>query len=138
MRYLVDTNVCTKYLNGRSEEIKNNLELKKPSEITLCSIVKAELFYGAMKSSKPAKNFKKISHFVDRFISLPFDDKAAQIYGNVRSYLEKTGKPIGPNDLLIASIAISNSIILVTNNTKEFKRIKEITIEDWEQQQFNL
>jgi tRNA(fMet)-specific endonuclease VapC len=132
MKYLLDTNVCIKYLNGRSEEIKNNLELKKPSEITLCSIVKAELFYGAVKSSKPVENLNKINHFVDRFISLPFDDKAAKIYSNVRSFLEKTGKPIGPNDLLIASIAISNHIILVTNNTKEFKRIKEIKIEDWE------
>lgn len=133
MKYLLDTNVCIKYLNGRSEGIKKKLELTKPSDITLCSIVKAELFYGAMKSSKPSLNLQRIGYFAERFISLPFDDNTAQIYGNVRSYLEKIGKPIGPNDLLIASIAISNNIILVTSNTKEFKRIKEIKIEDWEQ-----
>ncbi|MBN2088610.1 type II toxin-antitoxin system VapC family toxin [candidate division KSB1 bacterium] len=132
MKYLLDTNICIKYLNGQSEAIKNNLELKKPSEITLCSIVKAELFYGAMKSSKPSYNLEKIRYFTDRFISLLFDDNAAQIYGNIKSYLEKKGLPIGPNDLLIASIAISQHIILVTNNIGEFSRLDELKIECWD------
>jgi len=134
MKYLLDTNVCIKYLNGRSEKIKKELELKSAIEINLCSVVKAELFYGAMKSSKPVENIHKINQFVNKFVSFSFDDKSAQIYGSVRAYLEKMGKPIGANDLIIASIAVSNNLILVTNNIKEFNRIKELKLEDWEQQ----
>lgn len=133
MNYLLDTNTCIKYLNGRSAEIKKKLESVNPQNIFLCSVVKAELFYGAVKSQKSRENLTKITNFMNQFDSLPFDDQAAQIYGRIKCYLEKAGKLIGPNDLLIASIAIANNIVLVTNNTREFKRIKEIQIEDWEE-----
>lgn len=132
MKYLLDTNVCIRYLNGSSEVIKKKLEFINPRDVTLCSIVKAKLFYGANKSARPSSNLNKIRYFTDQFTSLPFDDRAALTYGNIRSSLEKTGRPIGPNDLLIASVAISNDIILVTHNTKEFQRIKGIKVEDWE------
>jgi len=63
---------------------------------------------------------------------LPFDDKSVRIYGQIRSKLEKTGTPIGPYDLMIASIAISNDMVLVTHNIGEFERIDKLYIEDWE------
>ena len=132
MTYLLDTNICIRYLNGTSENIKQKLESQQPQEIVLCSIVKAELFYGALKSTKPTENPKKIHKFVDRFVSLPFDDKASEKYGEIRSNLEKSGTPIGPNDALIASIALANKVILITHNTREFKRVKRLKIEDWE------
>ena len=69
---------------------------------------------------------------MDNFVSLPFDDSASEKYGEIRSDVEKSGTPIGPNDLLIASIALANDIILVTHNTREFKRVKGIMINDWE------
>ncbi|MCB0293257.1 MAG: PIN domain-containing protein, partial [Calditrichaeota bacterium] len=66
------------------------------------------------------------------FISLPFDDSAAEKYGEIRATLEKAGTPIGPNDLFIAAIAAANKTILVTHNTREFRRVVELTLEDWE------
>ncbi len=98
----------------------------------LCSVVKSELLFGAYKSGKPDKNLLKINQFFESFISLPFDDTSANIYGKRRTALEKNGTPIGPNDLLIASIALSYDLILVTHNTREFKRVPGLNIEDWE------
>lgn len=130
--YLLDTNTCIKYLNGTSDKIKENFRSSMPEEIFLCSIVKAELYYGALKSAKPKDNFKKIFNFVNRFHSLPFDDNAAEKYGEIRTSLERSGTPIGPNDLLIASIAVSNDKIVVTNNVREFSRVQGLIIKDWE------
>ena len=132
MKYLLDTNVCIRYLNGQSDALRRCLKSKLPGEICLCSIVKAELFYGVVKSSKPEKNLERLSHFISGFPSLSFDDNSSEIYGKVRWDLERVGQPIGPNDLLIASITMSNGLTLVTHNTKEFSRISELSIEDWE------
>ena len=132
MTYLLDTNTCINYLNGTSEKIRNNLRSKHAEEINVCSVVKGELFYGALKSAKPERNLDKIRKFLDSFQSLPFDDTASEKYGEIRVKLEKTGTPIGPNDLFIAAIAASNNKILVTNNTREFRRVEGVTLEDWE------
>ncbi len=98
----------------------------------LCSVVKAELLYGAAKNDNPQGRLNKIQPFLDRFSSLPFDDNAAAYYAEIRAGLEKKGLPIGPNDLLIASIAVANQLVLVTHNVREFGRIDELTLEDWE------
>ena len=132
MSYLLDTNTCIRYLNGQSENVRKQLESKLPEDIVLCSVVKAELFYGARKSAKPEENLQKVNRFLERFASLPFDDKASEEYGEIRSKLEKTGTPIGPNDLLIAAISLVNDVTLVTHNTKEFGRVEGLKIEDWE------
>ncbi|HPG41424.1 MAG TPA: type II toxin-antitoxin system VapC family toxin [bacterium] len=133
MNYILDTNTCIKYLNGSSSAIKKKLESVDLLMVNLCSVVKAELIYGAMKSQKPRENLIKIEYFMNRFNSFPFNDKAAQLYGLIRSTLEKSGEIIGPNDLFIASIALANNCVLVTNNTKKFKRIKSIKLQDWEE-----
>ncbi|MBF0201396.1 MAG: type II toxin-antitoxin system VapC family toxin [Desulfamplus sp.] len=132
MTFLLDTNVCIKYLNGKSEKIREHIEFIEPDDVVLCSIVRAELIYGAMKSKNPEKNLEIQKKFMNRFISFPFDDDSARIYGEIRSELEKLGTPIGPNDLMIAAIAIQNDVVLVTHNTKEFGRIKTLKIADWE------
>lgn len=132
MTYLLDTNTCIRYLNGRSENIRQHLESSQPEEIALCAVVKAELFYGAMKSARPMENLARQQHFVNHFISFPFDDGAAEVYSRIRTQLERAGTPIGPNDLLIAAIAVANNVILVTHNTDEFSRVEDLKIEDWE------
>lgn len=132
MKYLLDTNVCIRYLNGQSEKIRQRLSMRSVDEIALCSVVKAELIYGAEKSGNPTRNLQRLSLFVKPFISLPFDDRAAEIYGQIRNRLEKAGTTIGPNDLMIASIAITSNVILVTHNTSEFGRVDNLQIEDWE------
>ena len=132
MRYLLDTNTCICYLNGTSEAIRRHIEITHPREIVVCAVVKAELFYGAENSQYPQVNLEKQRTFLDRFVSLPFDDQAAEAYGRIRAMLKKAGTPIGPNDLLIAAIAVAHNCVLVTHNTKEFKRVTELMLEDWE------
>lgn len=132
MIYLLDTNVCIKYLNGQSDKIVKKISSLSPDDIVICSVVRAELFAGAYKSKSFQKTYKKLITFLNVFPSLPFDVEDSDIFGNIRAELEKKGQPIGPLDLQIASIALSNNLILVTHNTKEFSRIKKLKIEDWE------
>lgn len=132
MIHLLDSNTCIRYLNGQSESIRRNLEARRPEEIVLCSVVKAELIYGAVKSARPESNLEKLRRFTEPFSSLPFDDGAAEVYGRIRTSLERKGTPIGPNDLLIAAIAIAHGAILVTHNTDEFRRLEDLRLEDWE------
>jgi len=99
MTYLLDTNTCAKYLNGRSDNIRLNLESRNSVDIVLCSVGKTELYYGAMKSQHPEKTLMRLNQFLERFISLPFDDDKSKTYGEIRAQLEKKGTPIGPNDL---------------------------------------
>lgn len=129
--YLLDTNICIYFLNRRSENIIKKLNNIEPEKIALCSIVKAELMYGALKSNNLQKTIKTLNGFFAQFNSYPFDDQAAEIYSQIRSELEKKGQIIGPNDLIIASIAIANQCILITHNCREFDRIKNLNMIDW-------
>ncbi|KAM3113762.1 PIN domain-containing protein [Phormidesmis sp. 146-33] len=112
MRYLLDTNVCIIYLKGRNLNLKQRLEAVPVQEITVCSIVKAELCFGAMKSADPERNFALQQTFLERFVSLPFDDFAAMTFGVIRAQLETRGMPIGAYDLQIAAIALANNLTL--------------------------
>jgi tRNA(fMet)-specific endonuclease VapC len=132
MKYLLDTNACIGYLNGRAIGIRQRLESMSPSDVVVCSVVKAELFYGTMKSPDPARTLARQAVFLEQFESLPFNDDAAEAYGRTRAYLEKRGEVIGPNDLLIASTALAHGVILVTHNTNEFSRVPELMLEDWQ------
>ena len=132
MTYLLDTNVCINYLNGRAGIVRQRMESLLPSEVVLCSVVKAELFYGAMKSANPPLTLARQEPFISQFLSLPFDDAAAEEYGRLRAFLAKQGLPIGPNDLLIAATALANNVTLVTHNISEFERVPGLQIEDWQ------
>ncbi len=132
MNFLFDTNVCISYLNNYLSPVRRKLEHLLPNQIYVCSVVKAELFYGAMKSKNPSRTLAKQNIFLNQFVSLPFDDKAAKIFGDIRAYLAKIGQPIGPYDLQIAAIALANELTLVTHNIREFSRIPHLQIEDWE------
>jgi len=132
MKYLLDTNACIKFINGDSESIKLKLQSYKPEDILLCSIVKSELMYGVQKSTKTAKNRERLNQFFLPFESLSFDDNCAAVYSEIRAALEKKGNVIGAYDMQIAAIAIRYNLILVTHNTKEFSRIANLKIEDWE------
>jgi len=132
MVYLLDTNTCIIYLKGKNIHLKEKLDSISISEISVCSIVKSELFYGAMRSAKPESNLKLQQGFLDKFVSLPFNDEAAIIFGNIRAELTSKGTPIGGYDLQIAAIALANNLILVTHNTREFSRIPQLQLQDWE------
>jgi len=132
MKYLLDTNTCIIYIKGKNLSLKQRMEDTLISDIAVCSVVKSELFYGSMKSANPERNYALQQEFLEQFISLPFDDTSAHIFGTIRAQLEKKGTPIGAYDLQIAAIAIANNLTLVTHNTREFSRIPELKFEDWE------
>ena len=132
MTYLLDTNLCIELLNQKESQAARKLASVSPQEVRLCSVVKAELYHGAYKSGREA-NLNLVRVFFATFESLPFDDRAAEIYGRLRTELEQHGNLIGPNDLLIASIALTNNVTLVTHNTSEFSRISNLLIEDWQE-----
>ena len=130
--YLLDTNVCIIYLKGKSPSINHHLDNLEPEKIAVCSVVKAELFYGSKRSNNPQKAMTIQKMFIEQFISLPFDDECAEIYGNIRADLANSGTLISSNDIQIAAIALVNNLILVTHNVREFKRVQGLKIEDWE------
>jgi tRNA(fMet)-specific endonuclease VapC len=132
LAYLIDSNVCVIYLNGKSPLLQQRFNSTLVDEIVVCSIVKGELFYGSRRSNNPAKSLQIQQDFLAQFISLPFDDTAAVVYGKIRAELAKAGTPIGPNDLQIAAIAIAHDLTLVTHNTREFSRVDGLKLEDWE------
>lgn len=94
--------------------------------------MRAELFYGGWRSNNPQRTLEIQERFLAQFISLPFDDAAADVYGRVRARLADLGTPIGLNDLQIASIALANNLTLITHNTREFSRVEGLQLEDWE------
>lgn len=132
MTYLLDTNACVELLNERDTSIAQKLALFEPQEVEVCSVVKAELYHGAYKSQRRDANLLLLRRFFERFNSLSFDDAAAEEYGRLRTVLAKQGQSIGPNDLLIASIALANKVTLVTHNTTEFQHVPGLVIEDWQ------
>jgi len=133
MKYLLDTNTCIRYINGRSDAVTKRILALEEHEAVLCSIVVAELVFGAKRSQNPKKTLLKQRQFIDLFRSLPFDDSCAEHYADIRADLTANGTPIGANDLLIAAIARAHNLISVTHNTREFGRVTGLKIEDWEE-----
>ena len=132
--WLLDTNTCIQLLNGSSEEVARQFSTRSPSEITLCSIVKAELLYGARHSARVDANLTLLERFFAPLLSLPFDDRCAEEYGLIRAQLFAEGAPIGPNDLMIAAIARAYDATLVTHNSREFSRVAGLRLTDWEEE----
>jgi len=131
-RFLLDTNACVRLLNERGSPLARKLSLVPRENVALCSIVKAELYYGAYRSTRRESNLAVLRRFFQEFVSLPFDGRSEEVYGRIRARLADLGTLIGPNDLLIAAIAIAHDAILITHNTREFGRVGSLRIEDWE------
>jgi tRNA(fMet)-specific endonuclease VapC len=130
--YLLDTNACIRILNGTSPSLVDRLRTVPRSLVRLSSVVKAELLYGARKSTRIAENLLLLELFFDTIASLPFDDRCAEEYGLLRAELDRAGTPIGPNDLMIAATARVHRAVLVTHNVREFSRVANLQTEDWE------
>ncbi len=131
MKYYLDTNIIIYFINGRYSSIIDKIKKIPSQSIVIPSIVLAEIEYGARKSNDYNKTITKYRQFMNVFSIEQFDVHAAREYGVIRSSLEKAGKLIGPNDMLIASIVKANNGILVTNNVREFERIDGLHIENW-------
>lgn len=131
MTYLLDTNICVPLVNGSDRALREHLLSRRPDEVVLCSVVKAELFFGARNSQRAAENLDRLQRFCEAFQSLPFDDDAAHQYGALRALLRREGRPIGANDMLIASIALAAKVTLVTRNIDEFARVPQLDVIAW-------
>ena len=131
MTFILDTSVCIPLINRTDKRLAERLLDEAPSSVILCSVVKAELYFGARNSMKVAENLERVDRFCGVFESLPFDDAAAVHYGSVRAQLKREGRPIGANDLMIASIALAANAELVTRNLEEFQRVPGLDVSSW-------
>ncbi len=131
MTYFLDTNICVYFLKGSHPSVLENIRNTNPNNIKIPSIVKAELLYGAEKSRLRKKNLSSIGKFLAPFEIVPFDDDCSISYSTIRAAMEIKGTIIGPNDYIIAATVIAWNGILVTNNAREFKNIKNLKIENW-------
>jgi tRNA(fMet)-specific endonuclease VapC len=130
--YLLDTNVCVEFLRQRSASVVQRITASKPSDLRLCSVVVAELYYGAHKSTNPSANIALLGRFMSQFVSLPIDEQVGVTAGQLRADLERAGTPIGPNDLLIAAVGFVHGFTVVTNNLSEFTRVPNLVVESWQ------
>ena len=132
--YLLDTNTCITLIRRRTEgaeRILRRLTRHAVRDVAVASLTVAELEYGVARSRDPQTNRARLDQFLLPLQILPFDDAAAAEYGRVRADLEAGGVGIGPIDTLLAAQALSLSAVMVTNNTKEFERVRGLIVEDW-------
>jgi tRNA(fMet)-specific endonuclease VapC len=129
--YLLDTNICIELIRSRSTKILKRLQKCRIGQVGISSITLAELEYGVYKSRDPQRNRLALIEFCAPLEILSFDDRAASIYGQIRTAIEKAGKPIGPLDTLIAAHALALDATLITNNQREFARVPKLHIENW-------
>lgn len=133
MSFLLDTNVCIQLLRpGQGGAIRHRIAALPIEDVVVCSPVRYELIFGALRSSHRDRNLDSVRLLLAQFHSLPFDDAAGDRAAELRAALAADGTPIGPADLLIAAIALANSVTLVTHNTAEFGRVRGLHIEDWQ------
>ena len=131
IRYLLDTNICIEMIHGRSGAVLARLRRRRIGSVGISAITVAELQYGVAKSSDPERNAVALAHVVAPLEVMPFDDRAAASYGQLRADLERAGTPIGPLDMLIAAHAMALGVTLVTSNRRELARVPGLAVEDW-------
>ncbi len=130
IRFLLDTNAVIALLNDAQSPLYEKVRRHQPGSISISSVVVYELYYGAFKSKRVEHNVSVIEKL--QFPVLEFDKEDARETGKIRAMLAQKGTPIGSLDLLIAGQAKTRNLILITNNTKEFKRVVGLKIEDWQ------
>ena len=133
MRYLLDTNICIYIARRSPPEVLSRLERLKPGDVGISIITYLELVYGAYKSRRVQSNLEAIESLSRLVPVLSLDVTAARRYGQIRTDLEKRGAPIGAYDLLIAAHALAVGLTVVTNNTREFRRVAGLRVENWAQ-----
>jgi tRNA(fMet)-specific endonuclease VapC len=153
MTFMLDTDISIFIIRKHPKSVIEKLDTLHPSDVKISSVTLAELEYGACKSAYPGKNRIAVRDFVSQFELISFDEKDAEIFGIIRANLEHRGEPIGPYDswrvaeqrvqfpyenkrlrpldLQIAAQALARGFTLVTNNTREFRRIDRLNLDNW-------
>jgi tRNA(fMet)-specific endonuclease VapC len=130
LRYMLDTNICIYVIKNRPEGLRERFN-SLADQLCISAVTLAEMIYGVEKSTRPVENLAVVEQFAARLELLPFAERAAAHYGQLRAELERHGTPIGGYDMMIGGHARSEGLILVTNNRREFQRIKGLRIENW-------
>lgn len=132
LKYMLDTNIAIYVIKRRPLELLETFNTHA-GQMCISTITLAELMHGVEKSAMPERNLRNVEDFVSRLEVLHYDEPAATHYGEIRAYLESQGTPIGVNDLHIAGHARSRAMVLVSNNTEEFRRVEGLRLADWTQ-----
>ncbi len=130
LKYLLDTNIVIYTMKNRPQQVKRRFQ-EHDGRMAISTITLGELVFGAEHSQRVEQNLADIEALVSRLEVLPFEDKSAYHFGQIRAALYRSGRPIGPYDMLIAGQARACGLILVTNNTNEFRRVPGLLLEDW-------
>lgn len=130
MKYLLDTNMCVAAIK-KDERVLGRLRALSPDDVATTTVTLGELWFGAKKSSRPQASRAAVDAFLRPLDVLSFDQEAAEEYATARLHLERAGLPIGERDLLIAAIARSRSLTVVTHNVRELQRVPGLKHEDW-------
>jgi len=129
--YLLDTNICIYIIKQKPIEVFERFKQLEIGTLKISSITVAELYFGAYNSQNIEKNIEIVKNFLLPFEIVDFDKKASIEYARIKADLRKKGQVIGELDMQIAGIALSNNLVLVTNNEKEFIRVSNLKIENW-------
>lgn len=129
--YLLDTNIVSLALKGRSPAAVERLRAHPRAKVAISVITEMELRFGVAKHPNPERIKPAIDEFLDTVTTAPLPDDIAGVYGTLRAELERRGSPIGPLDTIIAAHAIAAGVVLVTNNAREFGRVRGLRCEDW-------
>ncbi len=131
MSYMLDTNTCIHLIKYRPEPLFARMSKLSMDDVAVSAIVVAELWYGIALSRKKRHNEAALKDFLDYVRVLDWPNDAAPVYGRIRAHLKETGTPIGAMDLLIATHALFQDAVLVTNNVSEFRRVPDLQVENW-------
>jgi tRNA(fMet)-specific endonuclease VapC len=130
-RFLLDTNICIYIRQERPEPVLRRFRKLRAGEAALSVITYGELLYGAAKSAQRAAALDQLRELMHWLPALPLPETAAEAYGAARHELASKGEMIGNNDLWIAAHAVASGLTLVTNNEKEFRRVRGLKIQNW-------
>lgn len=131
MRYLLDTNSCIYIIKRSPDHLYQRFKALRVGDVGVSAITCCEFQYGVANSTKPDENQLALTEFLAPLEVLDFPSAAAPLYGNIRAHLQRVGTPIGNYDLLLAAHARHEGLTLVTNNTKEFRRVPHLKVENW-------
>ncbi|MBO7425383.1 MAG: type II toxin-antitoxin system VapC family toxin [Clostridiales bacterium] len=131
MKYMLDTNICIYAIKNKPETVIRKLKKTDPKDVCISAVTYAELMHGVEKSQAVERNRLALALLLSNIEIKSFDMSAADEYGKIRATLEKKGEPIGPLDMMIAGHARSLGCVVVTNNTREFSRVKGLKVENW-------
>lgn len=130
LKYILDTDTCVFYLKGRPDVV-DRFTAAAPGQLATSEVTTSELYFGAYNSARPEANLKRLEEFLSLLDVAVLNRAAARRFGELKARLRKEGRVLDDFDLLIAAIAESHGLTLVTNNVSDFGRISTLRIENW-------